>query len=136
MLFLWIFGDNVEHAMGSLVYVGFYLLAGLVGSLAHVFVDPNSIVPSLGASGAISGVLGAYIVMFPSNRVLVVFGYFATWVPALLVIGLWAVLQFVNGIGQIAVTEQTGGVAYMAHIGGFLAGVVGGLIARSLGRHR
>ena len=136
MLFLWIFGDNVEHTMGSLAYIAFFLLAGLAGSLAHVFVDPDSIVPSLGASGAISGVLGAYIVLFPTNRVLVIFGYFATWVPALLVIGLWAVLQFVNGIGQIAVTEQTGGVAYMAHIAGFVAGVVGGLIARSLGRHR
>ena len=136
MLFLWIFGDNVEHAMGSVIYLAFYLVAGLVGSLAHVFVDPSSIVPSLGASGAISGVLGAYIVLFPSNRVLVVFGYFATWVPALLVIGLWAVLQFVSGIGQIAVTSQTGGVAYMAHIGGFVAGLIGGVIARSLGRHR
>ena len=136
MLFLWIFGDNVEHAMGSLLFIGFYLLAGLVGSLAHIAIDPDSVVPSLGASGAISGVLGAYIVLFPRNRVLVVLGYFATWVPALLVIGLWAVLQFINGFGQIAVTEQTGGVAYMAHIGGFIAGLVGGAIARSLGRHR
>ncbi len=136
MLFLWIFGDNVEHTMNSIVYLGFYLVAGVVGSLAQIAVEPGSLIPSLGASGAISGVLGAYIVLFPTNRVLVVLGYFVTWVPALLAIGLWALLQFVNGIGQIAVTEQTGGVAYMAHIGGFVAGVLAGFAFRSLGRRR
>jgi membrane associated rhomboid family serine protease len=136
MLFLWIFGDNVEHTMGSFLFIAFYLACGVIGSLAHVFVDPQSLIPSLGASGAISGVLGAYIVLFPTNRVLVILGYFAIWVPALLVIGLWAVLQFLNGFGQIAVTEQTGGVAYMAHIGGFVAGVIGGVLVRSMGRHR
>jgi len=136
MLFLWVFGDNVEHAMGPIVFVGFYLVAGIVGSLAQIMLQPDSLIPSLGASGAISGVLGAYIVLFPSNRVLVFVFRFAMWVPALLVIGLWAVLQFINGIGQIAVTEQTGGVAYMAHVGGFVAGLIGGFIARSLGRHR
>jgi len=136
MLFLWVFGDNVEHAMGPIIFVGFYLVAGIVGSLAQIILQPDSLIPSLGASGAISGVLGAYIVLFPSNRVLVFLFRFAMWVPALVVIGLWAVFQFINGIGQIAVTEQTGGVAYMAHVGGFVAGMIGGFIARSLGRHR
>jgi membrane associated rhomboid family serine protease len=134
MLFLWIFGDNVEHALGRLKYLAFYLAAGLVGSLAQIALDPDSLIPSLGASGAISGALGAYLVLFPSNRVLVQLVRSAVWVPALVVIGLWAVLQFVNGIGQIATTEQTGGVAYMAHIGGFVVGVVVGLIARAFVR--
>jgi membrane associated rhomboid family serine protease len=136
MLFLWVFGDNVEHAMGPLAFIAFYVTAGIIGSLAQIFVDPTSLIPSLGASGAISGVLGAYIVLFPSNRVLVFLFRFAVWVPALVVIGMWALLQFINGFGQIAETQQTGGVAYMAHIGGFVAGLVGGFIARGLGRHR
>ena len=136
MLFLWIFGDNVEHTVSPIVYLVFYLVAGMVGSLAQVMIEPNSFVPSLGASGAISGVLAAYLVLFPSNRVLVYVFYSALWVPALLVIGLWAVLQFIGGIGQIAVTEQTGGVAYAAHIGGFLTGLVFGLGARAFIRRR
>jgi membrane associated rhomboid family serine protease len=136
MLFLWIFGDNVEHTVGPILFLIFYLIAGVIASFAQIFVDPNSLIPSLGASGAISGVLGAYIVLFPSNRVLVSFGYGATWVPALIVIGLWALLQFINGLGQIAVTEQTGGVAYMAHIGGFVVGVVAGFLARGFVRSR
>ena len=134
MLFLWIFGDNVEHAMGHLPFVLFYLGAGVLASLAHVWVEPDSLIPLVGASGAISGVLGAYLVMFPANRVLVVAFYFVLWVPAVLVIGLWAVLQFINGFGQIALTEQTAGVAYLAHIGGFLAGVAAGLVLRAAGR--
>jgi membrane associated rhomboid family serine protease len=134
MLFLWIFGDNVEHAIGSIAFVGFYLLAGVAGSLAQVMIDPQSVIPSLGASGAISGVMGAYIVLFPRNRVLVFLFRFVVWVPALVAIGIWALFQFVSGIGQIAVTEQTGGVAYMAHIGGFVVGVGAGFIARAAGR--
>lgn len=136
MLFLWIFGDNVEHTVSPLVYLAFYLVAGLIASLAQVFIDPNSLIPSLGASGAISGVLAAYLVLFPSNRVLVYAFYNAIWVPAIVVIGLWAVLQFIGGIGQIAVTEQTGGVAYAAHIGGFIAGLVFGFAARAFVRRR
>ncbi len=136
MLFLWIFGDNVEHTVGPIVFLVFYLIAGVIGSLAQVFLDPNSLIPSLGASGAISGVLAAYLVLYPTNRVLVFAFYSAFWVPALVVIGLWAVLQFIGGIGQIAVTEQTGGVAYAAHIGGFVAGLVFGLLARALMRRR
>ena len=134
MLFLWIFGDNVEHATGHLPFLLFYLGAGIVATLAHVYVQPESLIPLVGASGAISGVLGAYLVMFPANRVLVVVFYVVMWVPALLVIGLWAVLQFINGFGQIAMTEQTAGVAYLAHIGGFLAGVALGILLRAAGR--
>ena len=134
MLFLWVFGDNVEHRMGTLGYVPFYLVAGVAGSLAQIAIDPSSPIPTLGASGAISGVLGAYIVMFPGNRVTVFLFRFVTQVPALVAIGLWALLQFVNGIGAFAVSEETvGGVAYMAHIGGFVVGVLAGFVFRSLG---
>ncbi len=134
MLFLWVFGDNVEHRMGTLGYIPFYLVAGAAGSLAQIAIDPSSPIPTLGASGAISGVLGAYIVMFPGNRVTVFLFRFVTQVPALVAIGLWALLQFVNGIGAFAVSEETvGGVAYMAHIGGFVVGVVAGFVFRSLG---
>jgi len=136
MLFLWIFGDNVEHAVSPIVYLVFYLVAGVVGSLAQIALDPNSLIPSLGASGAISGVLAAYLVLYPTNRVLVFAFYGAFWVPALVVIGLWAVLQFIGGIGQITVSQQTGGVAYAAHIGGFLAGLVFGFFARAFLRQR
>ncbi len=134
MLFLWIFGDNVEHAMGHLPFVLFYLGAGIVATVAHVFVQPDSLIPLVGASGAISGVLGTYLVLFPANRVLVVLFYIAMWVPAVLVIGMWAVLQFINGLGQIAMTEQTAGVAYLAHVGGFLAGLAAGILLRLTGR--
>jgi membrane associated rhomboid family serine protease len=124
MLFLFIFGDNVEKLFGSLRYVVFYLVCGLVASYAQVLSNPDSVIPSLGASGAISGVLAAYIVYFPRNPVRVLIGFrFMTTVPAWMMIGLWALLQFASGIGSIAVSEQTGGVAYFAHIGGFIAGL-------------
>jgi membrane associated rhomboid family serine protease len=124
MLFLFIFGDNVERALGHLRYLGFYLLCGLVASLAQVYSGPDSILPSLGASGAIAGVLAGYLVLFPRNRVRVLLGYFVTTVPAIAMIGLWAVIQFVNGFGATGVNAQSGGVAYMAHIGGFIAGLL------------
>ena len=131
LLFLWVFGDNVEHRIGHLPYAAFYLVAGVVASFAQILVNPDSFIPTLGASGAISGVLGAYLVMFPTNRITVLFFLRTIAVPAILVIGLWAVLQFINGFGAFAVTEETGGgVAYMAHIGGFVAGVVAGFIFR------
>jgi membrane associated rhomboid family serine protease len=134
MLFLWIFGDNVEHRVGKIQYLLFYLLAGVIGSLAQILIQPDSTVPSLGASGAISGVLGAYLVLFPQNRVTVILFRFLTQVPAIVAIGMWAVFQFINGFGSIATTEETaGGVAYMAHIGGFIVGVLAGLLFRSLG---
>lgn len=131
MLFLFIFGDNVEHTMGGAIYGLFYLAAGVVGTLAQVLLSPASVIPSLGASGAISGVLGAYLVMFPRNRVTVILFRILTSVPAIVAIGLWAAFQFVNGYASIATTQETtGGVAYMAHIGGFVAGVVVGLFFR------
>ena len=126
MLFLFIFGDNVERLYGFFRYLVFYLVCGLVASYAQVLSNPESVIPSLGASGAISGVLAAYLVNFPQNRVRVLVGLrYATQVPALMMIGLWALLQFASGIGSIAVSDQTGGgVAYWAHIGGFIAGAV------------
>ncbi len=133
MLFLFIFGDNVEHTFGRLFYLLFYLGAGVVASLAQVRAGPDSVIPSLGASGAISGVLGAYIVLFPGNQVRVLAWYWIVSVPAIIAIGLWAALQFFSGFAAIAETQQTGGVAYMAHIGGFVAGVAVGLLARSFG---
>jgi membrane associated rhomboid family serine protease len=132
MLFLFVFGDNVEHYIGSFLYLAFYLVAGIVASFAQILVDPTSPIPNLGASGAISGVLGAYIVLFPRNRVVVFLLRFLVPVPAFVAIGLWAVLQFINGIGSIAVTAETGGVAYLAHVGGFITGVVVGFLARGL----
>lgn len=124
MLYLWIFGDNVEDAMGRVRYLVFYLLCGVAASLAHIFTDLDSTIPSVGASGAISGVLAAYLVLYPRQRVRVFLLRGITDLPATVVIGFWIVFQFVNGLGQLARTEQTGGVAYTAHIGGFLAGLV------------
>ncbi len=124
MLYLWIFGDNVEDAMGRGRYLLFYLLCGVAASLAHIALNANSQIPSLGASGAISGVLAAYLIMFPGRNVRVLLLRGITLMPAWIVIGFWIVLQFVNGIGQLAQTEETGGVAYAAHVGGFVAGFV------------
>ena len=132
MLFLWIFGDNVEHRIGHIPYLIFYLVAGVIASFAQILVNTDSTIPTLGASGAISGVLGAYLVMFPTNRVTVLFLRFPMQVPALVAIGLWAVFQFISGIGALGVEESGGGVAYMAHIGGFVAGVVAGLAFRAI----
>ncbi len=135
MLFLFIVGDNIERAYGHIKYVIFYLVCGIIASLAHVLSQPDSIIPSLGASGAISGVLAAYLVLFPTNRVKVLLTLGVAllrpiMVPAVVMIGLWALLQFVNGLGAIAVSEETSGVAYWAHIGGFIAGAVITLLAK------
>jgi membrane associated rhomboid family serine protease len=124
MLYLWIFGDNVEDRFGHSKFTIFYLLCGLAATGAQLAFSLGSHVPNLGASGAIAGVLGAYILMFPQERVRVLQGQQVIQMPALIVIGIWIVLQFFSGIGSIANTAQTGGVAYMAHIGGFLAGFV------------
>ncbi len=134
MWFLWIFGDNIERRFGSISYLVFYLAAGVVASVAQIAASPDSLIPSLGASGAIAGVLGAYIALFPTNRVTIVaFRFIPFVVPAFIALGIWFLLQFVNGVASIAVTEQTGGVAYLAHVGGFVTGVVVGLFARSAG---
>jgi membrane associated rhomboid family serine protease len=126
MLYLWIFGDNVEDRLGHTKYLIFYLLCGIAATFAQVLVDPRSNVPNLGASGAIAGVLGAYLLMFPRGSVRVMMGRGIIPMPALIVIGFWAVLQFLSGFGAIATTEQSGGggVAYMAHVGGFVAGLI------------
>jgi membrane associated rhomboid family serine protease len=122
MLYLWIFGDNVEDRFGHIAFTIFYLLCGLAATFAQLAFSLGSNVPNLGASGAIAGVLGAYILLFPQGRVKVLQGQQVIQVPALIVIGVWIVLQFFSGIGSIASTTQTGGVAYVAHVGGFLAG--------------
>jgi membrane associated rhomboid family serine protease len=126
MLFLWIFGDNVEDAMGRKRFLSFYLLTGVIASLSHVFATyifgGNTLTPSLGASGAISGVLGGYLMLFPQRRVKVIMFYMLTEVPALVAIGLWFVFQLISGIGMLGQGAQEGGVAYAAHIGGFIAG--------------
>jgi membrane associated rhomboid family serine protease len=124
MLYLWIFGDNVEDRFGQGKFIVFYLLCGLAATFAQLAFSLGSDIPNLGASGAIAGVLGAYILLFPQGRVRVLQGQRVIQVPALMAIGLWIVLQLFSGIGSIANTADTGGVAYMAHIGGFIAGVV------------
>ena len=124
MLYLWIFGDNVEDRFGHIKFAIFYLLCGLAATFAQLAFSLGSNVPNLGASGAIAGVLGAYILLFPQGRVKVLQGQQVIQVPALIVIGIWIVLQFFSGIGSITNAGQTGGIAYMAHIGGFVAGFV------------
>ena len=124
MLYLWIFGDNVEDRFGHIKFTIFYLLCGLAATFAQLAFSLGSNVPNLGASGAIAGVLGAYILLFPKANVKVLQGQRVIPVPALIVIGLWFVLQLFSGIGSIAATSDTGGVAFMAHIGGFVAGFV------------
>ena len=131
MLFLWIFGDNLEHTLGHVRYLIFYLVCGVIASLAHVITtamfasDPSALlIPSLGASGAISGVLGGYILLYPHRRVTVILLRFLTQVPAYVAIGIWFAFQLISGLGFLGGGSQTGGVAYAAHIGGFLAGLV------------
>jgi membrane associated rhomboid family serine protease len=125
MLFLWIFGDNVEDRFGHLQFLIFYLLVGFVATFAQFVMAPHSSLPNVGASGAIAGVLGAYILMFPQERVNVLLGRQIVAMPAIIVLGFWIAIQLFSGVGTIAHTHETadaGGVAYMAHIGGFFAG--------------
>jgi len=131
MLFLWIFGDNIEDRLGHARYLIFYLVCGILAGLAHVFTtvafadsEQSLLVPSLGASGAISGVLGAYILLFPTKRVMVIISWFVTAVPAFVAIGLWFVFQLISGLGMLGSGSKAGGVAYGAHIGGFIAGLI------------
>ena len=127
MLYLWIFGDNVEDAMGHGRYILFYLIGGLTASIAHILTNPNSQIPTVGASGAIAAVLGAYLILYPKSRVQTVLalGYFIrlTTVPAIFVLGFWFVLQLFQGVLSIG-GPDVGGVAFMAHVGGFVAGLV------------
>ena len=136
MLYLWIFGDNVEDSFGHAKFLLFYLLCGIAATFAQVVFTATSSVPNLGASGAIAGVLGAYIVMFPRGQVRVMMGRGIIPMPALVVIGFWIVLQFVSGIGSISQSAETGGVAYLAHIGGFIAGIVLTFVFRTIGTRR
>jgi membrane associated rhomboid family serine protease len=131
MLYLWIFGDNVEDSFGHAKFLIFYLLCGIAATFAQVFFTASSNVPNLGASGAIAGVLAAYLVMFPRGQVRVMMGRGIIPMPALVVIGFWIVLQLVSGIGSISQTADTGGVAYLAHIGGFVAGLLLTFVFRS-----
>lgn len=127
MLYLWIFGDNVEDRLGHLNYLFFYLLCGMLAGLSHVFstliLGQSLLIPSLGASGAISAVLGGYIRLFPGRSVHVWIFFFIISVPAIITVGLWFVFQVVNGLGALG-GEDTGNIAYAAHIGGFIAGLL------------
>jgi membrane associated rhomboid family serine protease len=137
MLFLWVFGDNVEDRIGHGKFLAFYLLAGLAATFAQYTFNPASGIPNVGASGAIAGVLGAYLLMFPQARVNVLIGPRVLEMPAFIVLGLWIVFQLISGVGTIAYTDEsadTGGIAYMAHIGGFVAGLAMALLGRGLWR--
>jgi membrane associated rhomboid family serine protease len=137
LLFLWIFGNNIEDRLGRLAFLGFYLAGGVAAGLAQVAIDPTSEIPTIGASGAIAATLGAYLVLFPHARVtsLVFLGFFYQLidVPAVIVLIFWFVLQLIDGIASLGMTEA-GGVAFFAHIGGFVAGAVVGLVVRASGR--
>jgi membrane associated rhomboid family serine protease len=123
MLYLWIFGDNLERVMGHAKFLVFYLICGIAAGLAQIVASGASNVPSLGASGAISGVLGGYLLLFPRNRVRVLTRAGVASVPAIVVLGFWIFIQLISGVGSLARTSESGGVAYMAHIGGFVAGL-------------
>ncbi len=131
MLYLWIFGDNVEHRFGHVRFLIFYFVSGLIATFAQISLGPASVIPNLGASGAIFGVLGAYMVLFPRNRVNVIVFYFIVSLPAVVVIGVWVAFQVFQTFGTFyATSPSAGGVAYMAHLGGIVAGVLMGLFVR------
>lgn len=136
MLYLWIFGDNIEDSLGHGKYILFYLAGGLVASLTHIFTNPGSQIPTVGASGAIAAVLGAYLVLYPNSKVLTIIplGFFLrmTMIPAAIVLGLWFVLQLFSGVLSMG-GPDVGGVAFWAHIGGFVAGVI---LAKIFARRR
>ena len=132
LLYLWIFGDNVEHRFGSVKFLIFYLFSGVAATVAQIMMGPESVIPNLGASGAISGVMGAYLVLFPKNKVNAVFLFRMVSVPAVVVLGMWIAMQLFSGYGSLGQNSQTGGVAYAAHIGGFVAGVLAGLVVKVL----
>src|SRR5687768_1707883 len=140
MLFLWIFGDNVEDRLGHVRFVFFYLLCGVAAVFAHVYMNPLSKIPTIGASGAIAGVLGGYFVLYPHSRVLALIPLFIIWeiieVPAVVFLGMWFLLQFYY-VGMAAVrTGAEGGVAFWAHIAGFVAGIAGGVVLKKPSRSR
>jgi membrane associated rhomboid family serine protease len=128
MLYLYLFGDNVEDRFGAVIYLVIYFVSGFVAAFAQVLIDPASQIPLVGASGAIAGILGSYLILYPGVRVLALIplGYVSRLqeVPALIVLGLWFVLQLISGFGSLTTTQYGGGVAFFAHIGGFIAGLV------------
>jgi membrane associated rhomboid family serine protease len=143
MLYLWIFGDNVEDQLGHGRFVLFYLICGVVAGLAHVFMNPASTVPTIGASGAIAGVMGAYFVLYPHSRILALLPLFVFWevieVPAIFFLGIWFVMQFFSGVGSIAMGASraaSGGVAFWAHVAGFLAGMATVFVLRKPSRRQ
>jgi membrane associated rhomboid family serine protease len=127
MLYLWIFGNNIEDRLGHVRFIIFYLFCGICAAYSHALTNPDSTIPMIGASGAVSGILGAYILLFPRANVhtLLFLGFFITTVkiPALIVIGFWAIIQFLNGMVSSGL-QNTGGVAWFAHLGGFLIGLL------------
>jgi membrane associated rhomboid family serine protease len=140
MLYLWIFGDNVENAFGPVKYLIFYLFCGVAASLAQIAINIDSTIPTVGASGAIAGVMGAYLVMFPGATVrTIVFIFFfinVVYLPAILVIGIWFLLQLVNGVASLGMrTQETGGVAVWAHVGGLIVGALLAFVFRGRDYH-
>ncbi len=143
MLYLWIFGDNVEDRMGHVRYLFFYLLCGTAATLAHVASAPSSLVPTIGASGAIAGVMGAYFVLYPRSRVLTLVFLVVFWeiveIPAVAFLGVWFVMQLWSGVGSIALArsaEPAGGIAFWAHVAGFAAGILGVMVFKRPERQR
>ncbi len=140
MLFFWVFGPEIEDVMGSLPFLAFYLLGGLAATVAQVAVDPTSTVPNLGASGAIAAVMGIFLVTYPRDqiRTVVFLGWFArvTFLPAILMVGIWFLTQLFSEVGALAQVDTGGGVAYMAHIGGFVFGMLLGRLFESRRRRR
>ena len=136
MLYLWIFGNNVEDRFGKVGFILFYFAGGIAAALAQIVIDPASTIPLVGASGAISATLGAYLVLFPHARVLTLvflgFFYQPIHVPAVVVLGLWFVLQLIDGVASLGPSAAMGGVAFFAHIGGFVMGAVVALVVRLL----
>jgi len=130
MLYLWIFGDNVEDRLGHVRFLFFYLFAGIAAALLQIFFNPFSTVPMIGASGAIAGVMGAYFVLYPQSRVLTVVFLLIIFdvveIPAIFFLGIWFVMQLLNGVGSIGVS-MGGGTAFWAHVGGFVVGVLAGV---------
>ncbi len=140
MLFLWVFGPEIEDVMGPVAYLAFYLLGGLAATAAQVAIDPRSTIPNLGASGAIAAVMGAFIVTYPRDRIrtIVFIGWFiqAAFLPAIVLIGLWFLIQLFSEVGAVAAAQGGGGVAYMAHVGGFAFGMVMARLFESRRRRR
>ena len=143
MLFLWIFGDNVEDRMGHGRFIVFYLLCGAAAAFAQTAITPDSLVPMVGASGAVAGVMGAYFVLYPHSRIVTLVPLFIFMhimeVPAIVFLGLWFLLQFVSGVGSIAAAtggEPAGGIAFWAHVAGFVAGVSGVIVFKRPERQR